>query len=40
MTFPRNVLAGISGFRSSDFPFLEASPGDREAVSVDASGFS
>lgn len=39
MTFPRNVLAGIFGFQSSEFSFFEASPGDREAVSVDASGF-
>ena len=40
MTFPKNVIAGMFGFQSSEFSFFEASAGDREAVKVDATDFS
>ncbi|MBC02285.1 MAG: hypothetical protein CMJ34_03130 [Phycisphaerae bacterium] len=40
MTFPKNVIAGMFGFQSSEFSFFEASAGDREAVQVDAADFS
>ena len=40
MTFPKNVVAGMFGFQSSEFSFFEAAAGDREAVNVDATDFS
>ena len=37
LTFPSNLVAAGFGFRSSDFEFFEASPGDRDPV--DTSGL-